>query len=62
MLQLVHADTPQTEQAVREVIEGYRKKFAQEAVLRDFVIDRSGRTSDLVVMTCDVAALAPAAP
>ena len=23
---------------------------------------RSGRTSDLVVMTCDVAALAPAAP
>lgn len=34
VLQLVHADTPQTEQAVRDVIEGYRKKFAQEAVLR----------------------------
>lgn len=31
--------------------------FEQEAMLRDFVIDRVGRTRDLMVMTCDVARL-----
>jgi L-amino acid N-acyltransferase YncA len=30
--------------------------FSQEAVLHDFVIDRRGRTNDLVVMVCDVPA------
>ncbi len=34
-----------------------RYGFAQEALLRDFVIDRVGRTRDLIVMTCDVARL-----
>jgi RimJ/RimL family protein N-acetyltransferase len=33
-----------------------RSGFRHEAVLHDFVIDRNGRTNDLVVMTCDVAA------
>lgn len=32
-----------------------RLGFQQEAILHDFVIDRVGRTRDLVVMTCDVA-------
>lgn len=39
-----------------------RSGFRQEAVLHDFVIDRSGRKNDLVVMTCDVAALVHNAP
>jgi hypothetical protein len=34
VLQLVHADTTQTERAVREVMDLYRKRFEQEAVLR----------------------------
>jgi L-amino acid N-acyltransferase YncA len=34
-----------------------RYGFEQEALLRDFVIDRVGRTRDLMVMTCDVARL-----
>ena len=38
-----------------------RAGFKQEAVLHGFVIDRTGHTSDLVVMTCDVDAL-PRAP
>jgi RimJ/RimL family protein N-acetyltransferase len=35
-----------------------RHGFRQEAVLHDFVIDRSGRKNDLIVMTCDLAGLA----
>lgn len=35
-----------------------RYGFQQEALLRDFVIDRSGRTRDLLVMTCDLGAIA----
>ena len=35
-----------------------RAGFGQEAVLRDFVVDREGRKNDLVVMTCDLNALA----
>lgn len=31
-----------------------RLGFQQEALLRDFVIDRIGRTRDLLVMTCNV--------
>jgi L-amino acid N-acyltransferase YncA len=34
-----------------------RHGFAAEAVLQDFVIDRQGRTRDLVVMACDVEGL-----
>jgi L-amino acid N-acyltransferase YncA len=34
-----------------------RYGFEQEALLRDFVIDRVGRTRDLMVMTCEVARL-----
>lgn len=34
VLQLVHADTAETERAVREVMDLYRKRFEQEAVLR----------------------------
>jgi L-amino acid N-acyltransferase YncA len=34
-----------------------RYGFEQEALLHDFVIDRVGRTRDLMVMTCDVARL-----
>ena len=34
-----------------------RYGFEQEALLRDFVIDRVGRTRDLLVMTCDIARL-----
>jgi len=34
-----------------------RYGFEQEALLHDFVIDRVGRTRDLIVMTCDVARL-----
>jgi RimJ/RimL family protein N-acetyltransferase len=47
--------TPDQEQAIALV---KRSGFRHEAVLHDFVIDRSGRKNDLVVMTCDVAALA----
>ena len=36
--------------------------FEQEALLRDFVIDRVGRTRDLMVMTCDVARLVTDSP
>lgn len=50
--------TPDQQQAIALV---RRSGFGQEAVLRGFVIDRSGRKNDLVVMTCDVAALAGAA-
>jgi len=46
--------TPDQEQAIALV---KRSGFRQEAVLRGFVIDRSGRKNDLVVMTCDVVAL-----
>lgn len=35
-----------------------RAGFGQEAVLRDFVVDREGRKNDLVVMTRDLDALA----
>lgn len=35
-----------------------RLGFQQEALLRDFVIDRVGRMRDLIVMTCEVANLA----
>jgi L-amino acid N-acyltransferase YncA len=46
--------TPEQEQAIALM---KRAGFRQEAVLHDFVIDRNGRTNDLVIMTCDVAAL-----
>ena len=45
--------TPNQEQAIALV---KRSGFRQEAVLKNFVIDRSGNENDLVVMTCDVAA------
>lgn len=51
--------TPNQTQAIALV---KRSGFRQEAVLRGFVIDRNGRTNDLVVMTCDVAALTGGAP
>jgi hypothetical protein len=35
-----------------------RYGFGQEALLRDFVIDRAGRTRDLLAMIGDVARLA----
>jgi L-amino acid N-acyltransferase YncA len=47
--------TPDQTQALALV---KRSGFRQEAVLHDFVIDRQGRTNDVVVMTCDVVALA----
>jgi L-amino acid N-acyltransferase YncA len=50
--------TPNQQQAIALV---KRSGFRQEAVLHDFVIDRQGRTNDVVVMTCDVAALTDAA-
>lgn len=46
--------TPDQQQAIALV---KQHGFRQEAVLRGFVIDRSGRTSDLLVMTCAVADL-----
>jgi L-amino acid N-acyltransferase YncA len=46
--------TPNQQQAIALV---QRHGFRQEALLHDFVIDRDGRKNDLVVMTCDVAAL-----
>lgn len=46
--------TPNQQQAIALV---RRHGFRQEAVLHDFVIDRDGRKNDLVVMTCEVAAL-----
>jgi len=49
--------TPNQEQAIALV---KRSGFRQEAVLHGFVIDRDGRKNDLVVMTCDVDALAGA--
>lgn len=45
--------TPNQEQAIALV---KRSGFRHEAVLRDFVIDRDGHTSDIVVMTHDVTA------
>lgn len=47
--------TPDQQQAMALV---KRSGFRQEAVLHGFVIDRDGRTNDLIVMTCDVADLA----
>lgn len=47
--------TPNQAQAIALV---RRHGFRQEAVLQDFVIDRDGRKNDLIVMTCEVAALA----
>jgi L-amino acid N-acyltransferase YncA len=46
--------TPDQSQAIALV---KRAGFRQEAVLHDFVVGRDGRKNDLVVMTCDVAAL-----
>jgi len=46
--------TPDQQGAIATV---KRYGFEQEALLRDFVIDRVGRTRDLMVMTCDVARL-----
>jgi L-amino acid N-acyltransferase YncA len=43
--------TPDQKQAIAMVT---RHGFRTEATLRDFVIDRNGRTRDLVVMTCEV--------
>jgi RimJ/RimL family protein N-acetyltransferase len=51
---IVGQTTPEQEQAIA-LLE--REGFRREALLHDFVIDRGGRTTDLVVMTCDVAAL-----
>ena len=50
--------TPDQTQAIALVT---RSGFRQEAVLHDFVIDRNGRTNDVVVMVRDVAASAAAA-
>ncbi|MBM4256851.1 MAG: N-acetyltransferase [Deltaproteobacteria bacterium] len=47
--------TPDQQGAIATV---KRYGFEQEALLRDFVIDRVGRTRDLLVMTCDGARLA----
>ncbi|MGE0826445.1 MAG: N-acetyltransferase family protein [Candidatus Binatia bacterium] len=47
--------TPDQEGAIAMV---KRYGFQQEAVLHDFVIDRVGRTRDLIIMTCEVARLA----
>ncbi len=46
--------TPDQKAAIAMVT---RHGFTLEAVLHDFVIDRAGRTHDLMVMTCDVDAL-----
>jgi L-amino acid N-acyltransferase YncA len=46
--------TPDQQGAIATV---KRYGFEQEALLRDFVIDRVGRTRDLIVMTCDIARL-----
>jgi RimJ/RimL family protein N-acetyltransferase len=46
--------TPDQTQAIALV---KRAGFRHEAVLHDFVMGRDGRKNDLVVMTCDVAAL-----
>jgi L-amino acid N-acyltransferase YncA len=54
LVKLVAQMTPDQRQAIA-LLE--RAGFRQEAVLRGFVIDRQGRVNDLVVMTCDVAAL-----
>jgi L-amino acid N-acyltransferase YncA len=50
--------TPDQKQAIALV---ERSGFREEAVLHDFVIDRVGHKNDLVIMTCDVAALAGSA-
>jgi L-amino acid N-acyltransferase YncA len=50
--------TPNQAQAIALV---KRSGFRQDAVLPGFVIDRSGRTNDLVVMTCEVRQLAQVA-
>jgi L-amino acid N-acyltransferase YncA len=47
--------TPDQQGAIATV---KRLGFQQEALLHDFVIDRIGRTRDLLVMTCEVASLA----
>ena len=47
--------TPDQQGAIATV---KRLGFQQEALLSDFVIDRVGRTRDLLVMTCEVAGLA----
>lgn len=47
--------TPDQTQALALV---RRAGFRQEAVLHDFVVDREGRKNDLLVTTCEVAALA----
>lgn len=47
--------TPDQQGAISTV---KRLGFRQEALLQDFVIDRIGRTRDLLVMTCEVASLA----
>src|SRR4030095_8193200 len=46
--------TPDQQGAIATV---KRYGFEQEALLRDFVIDRMGRTRDLMVMTCDITRL-----
>ncbi len=46
--------TPDQKAAIAMVT---RHGFKLEAVLHDFVIDRAGRTHDLMVMTCDVEAM-----
>ncbi|HET8671654.1 MAG TPA: GNAT family N-acetyltransferase, partial [Candidatus Saccharimonadales bacterium] len=46
--------TPDQQGAIATV---KRYGFEQEALLRDFVIDRVGRMRDLIVMTCDIARL-----
>ena len=46
--------TPDQQGAIATV---KRYGFEQEALLRDFVIDRVGRTRDLMVMTCDITRL-----
>ena len=50
--------TPDQKAAIAMVT---RHGFRQEALLRDFVMDREGRTHDLIVMTCEVQAM-PAPP
>ena len=54
LAKLVAHMTPDQAQAIA-LLE--RAGFTREAVLRGFVIDRHDRLNDLVVMTCDVAAL-----
>jgi hypothetical protein len=34
ILYIVHTDTPKYEQAIREIVEAYRKAYQQESVLR----------------------------